>query len=88
MHASSYPGGGLGMAGPGWAWGQCALGRGRGAIPALVSQGPCVFSDYHWSLIRVPSQEYHPLNVTPLSQIGVVGMGKWELTPLYPLNSP
>ena len=88
LHASSHPTGGLGTAGPGWAWGQCALGRGRGATPALGSRGPCVFSENHWSLIRVPSQEYHPLNVTPLSQIGLVGMGKWELTPLYPLNSP
>ena len=75
------------MAGPVWPWGKCVLGREHGGHPCSGSQGPCVFCDYHWSLIRAPSPEYHLLNVTPQSQIGVVSMGKWKLTPLYPLKS-
>lgn len=76
-----------------WAW-QGRAGHGvsvswagsTGPSP-LCPQGPCVSCDYHWPLIRAPSPEHHLLNVSPRSQIGVVSMGKWKLTPLYPLKS-
>ena len=71
----------------GLAMGSVCPGQGARGPSLLCSQGPCVFCDYHWSLIRAPSPEHHLLNVTPRSQIGVVSMGKWKLTPLYPLKS-